>query len=175
MLLVCVHPCGLWHLQGTGWGGREAHTFIWRPGLPRGLREGLNTTSPCPALLLRCVMVGLVPLEKSHRPGWTRENGMEWELGLGQDLPAGAVDHRVTVMAVNAPRRNKWWQWSWESKSGSETRLLRIVLSLVLERVSLALAQAMNSSAADWTPHPELKTILGTPQAACTSLDALPV
>lgn len=70
---------------------------------------------------------------------------MEWELGLGQDV----VDHRVTVMAVNAPRRNKQWEWSWESKSGSETRPLRIVLSLVLERVSLALAQAMNSSAAD--------------------------
>lgn len=74
---------------------------------------------------------------------------MDWELGLGQDVPAGAVDHRVTVVAVKAPRGNKRWEWSWESKSGSETRLLRIVLSLVLERVSLALAQAMNSSAAD--------------------------
>lgn len=74
---------------------------------------------------------------------------MEWELGLGQDISAGAVDHRVTVVCVNALCGNRQWEWSWESMSGSETRLLRIVLSLVLERVSLVLAQAMNSSAAD--------------------------
>lgn len=32
---------------------------------------------------------------------------MEWELGLGQDVPAGAVDHsdmRQCLMGVNAPR-----------------------------------------------------------------------
>lgn len=62
---------------------------------------------------------------------------------------AGAVGHRVKVHnRRECPCGKRWWEQSCESKSGSETRSLRVVLSLVLERVSVALAQAMDSSAA---------------------------
>lgn len=64
-------------------------------------------------------------------------------------MSAGGVGHRVAMHnTCECPHGRRRWERSCESTSGSETRSLRVVLSLVLERVSVVLAQATDSSAA---------------------------
>lgn len=161
LLVVCVCTCvsfwgsrDRWHLQAAGWGGLAA--FIWRTCFWFTLRAGgeLNTTGPLTwCCFCSALVVGLVLLGKGPKPGWSRASSVGWEPRPEQEVSAGAVGHRVTTHNMReCPRGKRRRERSCESKSGSETRSWRLVLSLVLERVSVALAQALDSSAAGWKP-----------------------
>lgn len=110
----------------------------------------------CSALVLELVLPGTVLLQTDAGQA-ACGGGWVWSWRCLEERWAvcrsRAVGHRVTMRNMHeCPRGKRWWEQSCESKSGSETRSLRVLLSLVLERVSVALAQATDSSAAGWTP-----------------------